>query len=248
MYNSMTGRLATSRGGAVLLGILAALIAAILLTIYITHYRSSVKSDAAPAAVLVAKRLIPAGTTGAEIGTKQLYTVSNVPKDRLVAGAVTDPSGLNGVITSRDVFPGQQLTANDLTTSDTATAGVLSAELKASQRAVLVQIDALNANLANLRNGDHVDIYQQITGANSTIIKLFRPNVPVLQVTSAGTTEQGNAAGQIVLEVPARDSADYLYAAKHTELSFVLRPSSGATPTPPTTANTQTMLQYSRPH
>jgi Flp pilus assembly protein CpaB len=248
MYNSMTGRLATSRGGAVLLGILAALIAAILLTVYITHYRSSVKGDAAPASVLEAKRLIPAGTTGAEIGSKQLYRLASVPKDRLVAGAITDPAGLNGVITSRDIFPGQQISSNDVTTSETASAGVLSAELKAGQRAVLVQVDALDANLNNLRAGDHVDIYQQITSSNDTVVKLFRANVPILQVTATGTTEEGNAAGQIVLEVPARDSADFLFAAKHTQLSFVLRPAAGATQTPAASANTQTMLQFSRTH
>lgn len=243
MSNSMTSRIATSRGGAVLLGILAALIAAILLTVYITHYRSSVKSDTAPVAVLEAKRLIPAGTSGSEIGQKQLYTLRNVAKDRLQPGAITDPGSLNGQVTARDVFPGQQLTATDFAATDTGSGGgVINAELKASERAVLIQIASLNANISNLRSGDHVDIYQQITSASGTIIKLFRSNVPILQVTP-GTTD-----GQVVLEVPSNDSADYLYAAKHTELSFVLRPATGASPTPPTTANNQTMLQYSRPH
>ncbi len=248
MSNSMTSRLATSRGGAVLLGIVAALIAAILLTVYITHYRSSVKSDSAPASVLVAKRLIPAGTSGSEIGTKQLYTVASVPRDRVLVGAITDPSGLNGVVTSRDIFPGQQITSDDVATSDTATAGVLSSALKASQRALLIQLDPLNADLANLRTGDHVDIYQQVTTSSGTIIKLFRSNVPILQVGTGGTTAQGTPAGQIVLDVPSRDSADFLFAAKHTELSLVLRPASGASPTPPTTANNQTMLQFSHTH
>jgi pilus assembly protein CpaB len=243
MYNSLTGRLATSRGGAVVLGVLAAVIAAILLTVYITHYRSSVKSDAAPIGVLTAKRLIPAGTPGSEIGAKQLYTLTSVAKSNVQAGALTDPGALNGQITSRDVFPGQQLTAADFAASDSPTTGLLSTQIKANQRAVLIQIDALNGDLANLRPGDHVDIYQQITGSSTgTIIKLFRANVPVLQVAPNGTE------GQIVLGVPTRDAADLLYASKHTELSFVLRPASGSSPTPATTANNQTMLQYSRTH
>jgi len=248
MSNSMTSRLATSRGGAVLLGIVAALVAAILLTVYITHYRSSVKSDSAPASVLIAKRLIPAGTSGSEIGTKQLYTVASVPRDRVLIGAITDPAGLNGIVTSRDIFPGQQLTTDDVATSDTGTTGNLSSALKASERAVLIQLDALNANLSNLRTGDHVDIYQQVTSSSGTIIKLFRSNIPVLQVSTGGTTDQGTAAGEIVLDVPSRDAADFLFAAKHTELSLVLRPASGASPTPPTTANRQSMLQFSHTH
>ena len=244
MHSSLTGRLSTSRGGAVVLGVLAAVIAAVLLTVYITHYRSSVKSDAAPVAVLTAKRLIPAGTAGSEIGAKQIYTLQDTAKNQVQAGALTDPASLNGVVAARDIFPGQQMTTNDFAASDTATAGILSTQLKASQRAVLIQIDALNGDLANIRTGDHVDIYQQLagTGSTGTIIKLFRSNVPVLQVAPAGAT------GQLVLGVPTRDAADLLFASKHTELSFVLRPATGSAPTPATTASNQTMLQYSRTH
>ena len=80
MQNNLTSRLTSTRGGAIALGVLAAIIAAVLLVVYITHYRSSVKSDTAPLQVLLAKRLIPAGTTGTEIGKKQLYTLTSVPQ------------------------------------------------------------------------------------------------------------------------------------------------------------------------
>ena len=233
MYNSLTGRLTTSRGGAVLLGIVAALIAAILLTVYITHYRSSVKSGAAPATVLVAKRLIPAGTTGAEIGTKQIYTLSSVPKDRSRPARSPIQPALNGVIAATRRLP---RSAADGERPDRQRHGdSRSPERRSSRRRSgqsSIQIDALNGNLANIRTGDHVDIYQQIAE------RLERHDHQALPFEragaagqAAGTTPQGSAAGQIVLGVPSRDSADLLYAAKHTELSFVLRPSSGATPT-----------------
>jgi Flp pilus assembly protein CpaB len=242
MYNSLTEKLGTSRGGAVLLGVLAAVIAAILLVVYITNYRDSVKSDATPVSVLTAKRLIPAGTAGTEIGSKQLYTFQSVPKDQLTSGAITDPSALNGVVTARDVYPGQQLTSADFTESGTGATGVVSSQLKANQRAVLLSIGALDGDLNNLRPGDHVDIYQQVSGTSGTIIKLFRANVPVQQVTVNGSE------GQVVLVVPTRDAADVLFASKHTPLSFVLRPASGSSATPATTASNQTMLSYSHTH
>ena len=252
MYNNLTERLTTSRGGAVLLGIVAAVIAAILLIVYITNYRSSVKSDNAPLTVLVAKRLIPAGTTGAQIGRKQLYVLSSKPKDQIQTGALTDPGALSGQTAAADIFPGQQLTSANFTAGaapgDVSATGGLSSQLKANQRAVVIQIDVLNGNLSNLQPGDRVDIYQEIAGSSGTIIKLFRANVPVLQVNSGGDASTGTVTGQIVLSVPARDSADVLFASKHTTLSFALRPAKGSTPTPPETASKQTMLTYSRPH
>jgi len=242
MYNSLTEKLGTSRSGAVLLGVLAAVIAAILLVVYITNYRDSVKSDTTPVSVMTAKKLIPAGTAGSQIGAKQLYTFTSIAKNEVASGALTDPAALNGVVTARDVYPGQQITTADFTTTGSATAGVVSSQLKANQRAVLISINAIDGNLANVRPGDHVDVYQQISGSSGAIVKLFRPNVPVQQVTVTG------ADGQVVLVVPTRDSADLLYASKHTELFFVVRPASGSSPTPPTTASSQTMQTYSRTH
>ena len=63
--------------------------------------------------------------------------------------------------------------------------------------------------------------------------------------------DQGtNAAGAsvVVLQVPSQDAADVLYAAQHTELWFVLRPSTKASRTIPKTASNQSMLDYSRTH
>ena len=64
---SFTGRLNTSRGWTLALGIGAAVLAGILLVAYILQYRSSVKDSTAPTVVLVAKKLIPRGTSGSII-------------------------------------------------------------------------------------------------------------------------------------------------------------------------------------
>ena len=248
---SFTERFTSTRGGAITLGVLAAVIAAILLAVYITHYRSSVKSDTAPVQVLVAKRLIPAGTTGAQIGRKQLYTLSSVSESQLQSGALTDPGALNGQVTTVDIYPGSQIASSDFTATAGAdgsgAVGGLTSQLKANQRAVAIQVDVLNGNLANLQPGDHVDIYQELRSSSGTIIKLFRSNVPVMQINQ-GADASGAVTGQIVVSVPARDSADMLYASKHTVLSFALRPAKGSTPTPSQSANQQSMLNYSRTH
>jgi Flp pilus assembly protein CpaB len=236
---SVTGRLTSTRRGAILLGVGAALLAAIILAAYISWYRSSVESGTAPTTVLTANRLIARGTPGSVIAAKQLYDTSTVSEDAVKAGALADPALLSGSVAATDIYPGQQLTTADFTTG--ATAVGVTATLAGNQRAVSITIDPLAGSLANLQTGDRVDIYQQLGSPDGQIIKLFRSNVPVLQAP-------GSSGGVVILQVPALDVADLLYASGHTQLMFSLRPANGAFPTPPTVATQADMLRYSRTH
>jgi len=247
----LAGKLTSTRRGAILLGIIAAAIAAILLGVYITHYRSSVKaSTAVPPSVLVAKNLIPRGTTGTVIGTRVLYRPTAVTADQLKPGAISDPGLLSGKVAVADIFPGQQLTAGDFADSGTAGAGGASSgsaiTLTGAQRAVTITIDALNGSIAILQAGDHVDIYQQITSPKGTIVKLFRADVTILKSPDQSSGASGPST--VVLQVPTRDVADVLFASRHTELWFVPRPSQRPAPTVAETASTASMLDYSRTH
>jgi Flp pilus assembly protein CpaB len=245
---NLAGKLTSTRRGAILLGILAATIAAILLGVYITHYRSSVNSSVAvPPSVLVAKNLIPRGTTGTQIGTRLLYRSTAVTAAQLQPGALTDPGALSGQVAATDIFPGQQLTAGDFVASGTGGASSSTAiSLTGNQRAVTITIDALNGSIAILQAGDHVDIYQQITSSKGTIVKLFRPDVTVLR--SPDTTAGASGPSTVVLQVPTRDVADVLFASRHTELWFVPRPVVKPAPTVAEVASTKSMLDYSRTH
>lgn len=239
MAQSLTGRLTSTRQGAIALGLAAAALAAILLAVYITQYRDSVSSDTAPRQVLVAKKLIAKGTPGNQIGAKQLYQITSVAQADVKPGAIVDPALLNGRVVAQDIYPGQQLADTDFFSGGAPTG--LSGALSGPNRAVSISVDLLNGSLANLQTGDRIDIYQQIQGESGTVVKLFRANVPVLQAP-------GGAGGTVVLQVPTRDVSDVLYASKHTDLFFALRPGANAAPTVPRTANTQTMLQFSATH
>ena len=116
MQEIFAGRLFKTRGGAVLIGGAAAVLAAILLIVYLHSYRSSVNSGARPIGVLVAKSLIPRGTSGTLIAQENLYQVTSVPKGQLKDLAISDPAALNDRITAADIYPGQQLTVGDFTT------------------------------------------------------------------------------------------------------------------------------------
>ncbi len=245
MLSSFTARISRSRGGAVALGIAAAVLAGILLLLYLNQYRDNVNGENAETTVLVARALIPKGTSGTVIGTKELYQGAQIKRKEVKAGAIADPSYLNGRVAVDDVLPGQQLTTADFTL---ATTNAVNTKITGKQRAISVSIDNVHGSLSQLKPGDHVDIYVGIgaTGGGQALVKLFRQNVLVMSVPGApdtGVAGAGQQTGNLVLRINEKDAAAFAFAADNTQLWFVLRPASGARKTTPQTATIQSILK-----
>jgi SAF domain len=73
------------------------------------HYRANVHSYSPPP-VVVAKQLIPKGTTGSFVLSQSMYAATTLPAKELEDGASAEPSYLNGHSAAVDIHPGQQLT------------------------------------------------------------------------------------------------------------------------------------------
>jgi Flp pilus assembly protein CpaB len=248
MFTNLTGRFTNTRGGAVVLCVAAAVIAGILLLVYLNSYRDSVNSDNDTSPVLVAKALIPRGTAGSEIGTKQLYQGAEFKKKDLKTGALADPAYLVGRVAVTDILPGEQLTAASFSAETT---NAINTKITGKQRAISVSVDNVHGSLAELKPGDHVDIYVGLGGRGQNgqaLVKLFRANVLVMAVPGkanpanlSGSTDPG---GNLILRVNnQKDAAAFAYAADNSQLWFVLRPFSGAKPTTPATATVDTLLK-----
>ncbi len=233
MQHVFTGQLLKSRGGAVLVGAAAALVAAILLVVYLRSYRSSVSSGTRAMTVLVAKSLIHKGTSGKLIASEGLYQVTTVPKSELKASALSDPASLHGTIAADDIYPGQQLTAEDFAPAAT---GGLSSGLSGSERAIAVTVDGEHGLIGQVRAGDHVDVYVAVGGSAGPLLKLLAADVPVL--VAPGTGSGSNA----VLEVAAGQVPRFALAADYARVWLVLRPLVGATKTPPTSISLQALV------
>lgn len=228
MQDVFTGRLFKTRGGAVLVGGLAAVLAAILLIAYLHSYRSRVSSGTQPMTVLVAKSLIPRGTSGTLIAQRHLYQVTTVPKDQLKALAISDPGTVNGRVTVADVYPGQQLTAGDFTV---APVNSIPAQITGARRAISISVDATHSVGGQVQAGDHVDIYVGLQG----VIKLLASNVLILASPATG-------GGNVILRVSAPQAAKFAFAADNGRLWLVLRPQAGATQTPPSLVNVGSLI------
>ena len=236
MSNTLTSKVSgrmSSRGWAIALGIGAIVLAAILLVVYLDRYRARVGGRNAPTPVLVAKQYIPAGTPGNLVASGPMYAPTTLPRKEVEVGAISDPQYLAGRAASAEIFPGQQFTAVDFATADTAS---VDSQITGTQRALSISIDQVHGSLSQIQPGDSVDIYTAVGG----VVKLFRPNVKVLTIpTVPGPTGSGN----LILRMETKDAATFAYAADNTQLWFVIRPVVGAKPTKPSTANAATVLR-----
>jgi Flp pilus assembly protein CpaB len=232
MSNTLTSKVSgrmSSRSWAIAVGAAAVVLAAILLIVYLDRYRARVSGENAPTPVLVANRLIPAGTPGTLVAGQTMYAPTTLPRKEVDIGAIADPQYLSGRAAAADIFPGQQFTAADFAADPNAT---VKSQITGTERALSIGIDNIHGSLSQIRGGDSVDIYIGIAGA----VKLFRPNVKILAVPGA-------EGGNLVLRVDTKEAADFAFAADNAQLWFVLRPVVGAKPTVRDTATAATVLR-----
>jgi Flp pilus assembly protein CpaB len=218
-----------TRQGTIVVGVAAAVLAAILLLVYLSHYRSSVKGSTEPVTVLVAKRVIPKGTSGSSIAEQNLFVVTTIPKGQIKVGAISDPAVLQGRVTAADIYPQQQLTTTDFTTR---TVGALAVQLAGGWRAIgLPTLDAAHGLSPDIQASDHVDVYAQVNGS----LGLVLANVLVLaSPTQATPGSSAPVTGTYVLRVPSSKAARFAYIGENGKYWLVLRPANKARATPAT--------------
>ena len=211
----------STRRRSLIAGGVAAGLAVIVLVVYLHNYRSSVNSAVATGPVLVAKNLIPKGTSGDTIASMSQYQVAQLPRSQFKDGAITDPGILTGRIALTDIYPRQQLTAADFSLPGV---DALTNHITHNERAISVPIDAARAVNNQLADGDQIDIFLGITarsaGGPRPVIKLLMQDVTLLRAPVGGIA---------TLKVTERQAAVLAWAVDNGRLWFVLRPPTGAT-------------------
>ena len=217
MDGIMSSKLFATRQGTIFLGVIAAVIAAIALIVYLNQYRDSVKNSAVTP-VLVAKQLIQKDTPGDVVGSTGLYKTSSIPKADIKTDAIVDPSALAGTVAVKDVYPGQQLTANDFVPATNS----LTQQLSPTQRAVVVPLGSPQQVGGQIGGGSHVDVWVAVA-AGSAVRELFQ-DVYVL----------GTSGDNVTLRVNPQQAGQLIYASSNDQIWLVLRPTIGSKQKPAT--------------
>src|SRR3954451_11848748 len=172
-------RFAGTRGGAITIAATAAALAGIVLLAFVSQYKDRVQGGTVEHSVLVANRLIPKGTSGAVVVSDGLFKPSSVQGENVASGALASSAALGGKVATRDIYPGQQITAADFASN----ADPLRGQLSGVQRAIDVPIDDAHGLVGEVRAGDSVDVLAGFNTASSTTGR-GRPQLRTLMRTS----------------------------------------------------------------
>jgi Flp pilus assembly protein CpaB len=240
-------KLMSTRAGTIAVAGGAALLAGIFILVYLNRYRHSVKAQGAPVTVLVAKRLIPKGTTGAAVSSAAFYEQTTIRQSQLLDGAFSDVASLRGRVAARDVLANQQLTAADFTTG----AESLASSLSGRQRVIDVPLDTAHGLIGHVQTGDRVNVFAgfNITvrgnGQTFPVSRLIAQGVPVADVAKKAGGFGGGGGGtttNVSLRVNDAQAAAIAFASDNGKVWLVLRPPTGARPVRPGIVTVGTVL------
>lgn len=245
-------KLLATRRGTVCVAVVCAMAAGGILVYAMARYRHNVDASGHPETVLVASQPIAQNTPGDVIASGNLFKPTQILTKQVSAGAIADAALLHGKIAARDIYPGQQLTAADFTTS----AG-LSAQLAPTQRAMTITLDAQHGMLGLLHDGDRVDVYAglqlALVGGQATpVLRLLMTNVPVLKAGAGGSSASGIGAAsangsQVTLKIDDSKAGALAYASDNGKVWLVLRPANATSTTPPSLITVQSLLFGTKP-
>jgi Flp pilus assembly protein CpaB len=137
----------------IMIAVALAAVAALLTSFYVTSYKRHVQRGEDHVTVLVAKKNLTEGMTGAEAAG--LLSPLQVPRRSVVPGAVSSADQLAGLVATQQTLEGEQVTVRRF--SPVSEKGVRG-DLKGNLRAFQVQGDADQTLAGTLRDGDRIDV------------------------------------------------------------------------------------------
>jgi pilus assembly protein CpaB len=230
-----------------------AALAAILTSVYVVNYKRHVQRGEDKVTVLVAARDIPAGTPGADIIDQKMLKEQTVPREAIVAGAISTPDQLSQYVATQDVYEGEQVSTRRF--APPSEQGIRSL-IKGTQRAYQLPgtVDQLLAG--TIQNGDHVDVVGtwQVdagTGGNGLVVsRVLIRDVLVLRApegtASTKVTSPGQGGETVQLRVTDAQAQKLLWIQENGEgngegYHLTLRPPNSALDSANTVQDSRTM-------
>jgi len=137
----------------ILIAVALAAVAALLTSFYVTSYKRHVQRGEDHVTVLVAKKDIPEGTSGAD--ASHMLSPLEVPRRSVVPGAISSADQISSLVATKPTLEGEQVTMRRF--SPVAERGIR-ADLKGNLRAFQVSGDVNQTLAGTLHDGDRVDV------------------------------------------------------------------------------------------
>jgi Flp pilus assembly protein CpaB len=191
----------------ILIAVALAAVAALLTSFYVTSYKRHVQRGENHVTVLVAKKDIPEGTSGADAAS--MLTSQDVTRNSVVPGAISNSDQLAGLVATQQVLQGEQVTTRSF--SPKTHVGVR-AQLTGTLRAFSIEGDQNQLLAGTVKDGDAVDFVAALKVPGSQDIYFSRVlvrNVKILQAPAAppaGSKLTGSANSNFSVTLALTDS------------------------------------------
>jgi Flp pilus assembly protein CpaB len=208
-----------------------ALVALLLTLFYVSNYKRSVQHSTKGVPVYVATHDVAVGISGADIVKQSDLHVETVQQRNVVAGAISSPEQISGLIVSTPIYAGEQVTLRRF--SDSAAQGIRG-QLKGTLRAVQVSGDPNQLLAGTLQAGDHVDVVANLrldANTNTAATKIVLRNLMVLTPPNepgVGKVSTGSGSLSAILAVTDTQAQKLFFVMKNADWTLELRPVIGA--------------------
>jgi pilus assembly protein CpaB len=203
--------------------IMVAALGAALVTVYVHNVNKHALAKQQPVQVLIAKKLIPAGTTGAAAAADGALEKTTVPRDALATGGTVldNITSVANRVTLAPIFPGEQILAEkfgkqgDSNALSIPTAGTI---------AVSIPFDDATRVDGFVVPGSDVAVF--VTANNSTRLLLPRATVIAVGartlVPSSGQSSNQAASSIVTFGVTDAEAQKLIYAESVGKLYLAL--------------------------
>jgi pilus assembly protein CpaB len=219
--------------------ILVAALGAGLVALYVHNVRQQVKADEKLQQILVAKKIIPAGTTGATASAEGDLTFMAIPKAAVAADALGAIDRVANLVALAPIYPGEQILGSkfgkqgDSTALNIPTAGNMAVSISLAGPA------RVNGFIVP---GSEVAIFMTAGGSTQMIldrVKVIAVGTRTLVPSSGQTAASQQQSDVVTFGVPAAQAQKLIYAQATGAIYLTLLTADSTTPKlPATTATT----------
>ena len=205
-------------------------IGAVLLYSYVSTADARAMSKLETAEVLVAAKVIPAGTSAANLGP--LVELKLLPKVSVVEGALTSVADLADLESTSELQVGEQVLASRFSKPNTTSTGEI--EVPSNLQQFTVQLDPSRVIGTNVKAGDKVGLYISVEVNQVSLTKLALRDVLVANVQGVPLAPTGDSGGVapssdvlITLAIEPNAAARVVWGAEFGKLYLALEPKGG---------------------
>ena len=211
-----------SRGLVGVVAIAMAAVATLAIFLYIQGIRNDVETGGGNVQVIVAEHDIPAGTDLDDLIEQGAFSQNSVPRDDLVAGAVTSVSELKSMKTASPILEGEQVSTARLQGSSTLPGGTLG--IPKGYQAMALALDAPRIVGGKILPGDNVAIWGSFDAQGGSSGSTTIGMVPEAQVLATSGSAANGEQTMMTLALKPQDVANVVYAQEKGSVWISLLP------------------------